>query len=145
MVQIREECEQREPLRREHFALQGKHGMADSRTYTATVAHVWRAEKRRPDAKADSSQGEASADAVFQKKILLRGVQIHGLAADEQPARDEELEVFFHDEVRALPFLQRVPLLSLLFGGGEAAPCYLSLPDRVHVPTAVGRGVRVPG
>lgn len=117
--------------------------MADLRTYTATVAHVWRTEKRRPDAGANDSQHEASPSTVFQRKILLRAVQIDGLAADEQPARDEELEVFFHDEVRTMPTMSRRSILcvvSYLF----VHPCHAASRPPIGPTSAVGRGMRVP-
>ena len=67
--------------------------MHDPRVYNATVAHVWGVSKRQV------KRGKAQAD-VFERKILVRKVEVEGLAADEQPAPDEELCIYFQDEVR---------------------------------------------
>ena len=67
--------------------------MHDPRVYNATVAHVWGVSKRQV------KRGKAEAD-VFERKILVRKVEVEGLAADEQPAPDEELCIYFQDEVR---------------------------------------------
>jgi len=69
----------------------------DPRTYRATVAHVWSVAKTRRTGSEDERPG--SPVVVWQKRILVRSVEIEGLALDQQPAADEELDMYFQDEV----------------------------------------------
>ena len=76
----------------------------DPRTYRATVAHVWGVVKRFVD-RNDKGGRPASPLPVFEKKIMVRKVEIEGLAADKQPSPDEELTILFHDEVQLIILL----------------------------------------
>ena len=107
-------------------------GVHDPRTYKAKIAQVWNLVRhddispsfgsRRwneatrtwdvPDGpmSQDESQRAASPVTVWQKRIMLRAIEIEGLAPAEQPTPDCELDVYFQDKVlRSATLLQWEP------------------------------------
>ena len=74
----------------------------DARTYTATIAHVYNLTKKRVHSQSSSKRPE-SPTIVYEKHILVRTIEIAGLDPSQQPASDQELDVYFINEVAASP------------------------------------------
>lgn len=106
-------------------------GVHDPRTFKAKIAQVWNlvrhdispsfGSRRWNEAtrawdvaggpmSQDESQRAVSPVTVWQKRIMLRAIEIEGLAPEQQPTPDCELDVYFQDKVlRAATLLQLEP------------------------------------
>lgn len=71
----------------------------DDRTYKGTVRQVFHVCKKHLVSE-DDTQQPSSPVIVWQKRILLREIEIEGLAPELQPNTDCELDVYFHNQVR---------------------------------------------